>query len=167
MSPVVSNTSPLTNLAVIGRIDLVKEQFETVLVPEAVWTEMLALPHAEGRKALLSAKETSWLRVVPVFDAALPDSLRLLGLDAGESEAVALAREQTASLLLMDERKGRLVARRLGLKVTGALGILAAAFKHGSIPSARTEIARLKSEAGFYVSSEVEAHTLKIAGEIA
>jgi predicted nucleic acid-binding protein len=165
MSPVVSNTSPLTNLAAIGRLDLVRDQLRDVAVPRAVWAEMSALPHEGGRRALMAARESGWLRVIAVSDTALPASLRLIGLDAGESEAIALAHEQAASLLLMDERKGRLAAGRLGLTVTGALGILAAARRNGGIPSARAEIARLKSEAGFYVSPEIEAHTLRIAGE--
>jgi len=166
MSLVVSNTSPLTNLAAIGRLDLVREQLRDVLVPSAVWAEMSALPHEGGRRALMVARESGWLRVVSVSNAALPASLRLIGLDAGESEAIALAHEHSASLLLMDERKGRLAARRIGITVTGALGILAAAYKSGSIPSVKVEISRLKNEAGFFVSSEVEEHTLRIAGEI-
>lgn len=167
MSPVVSNTSPLTNLAVIGRLDLVREQLRDVLVPNAVWIEMSALPHEGGRRALTAAREAGWLRVVFVSDTALPASFRLIGLDAGESEAIALAHEQSSSLLLMDERKGRLAAGRLGITVTGALGILAAAYRNASIPSAKAEIFRLRNEAGFFVSSEVEDHTLRIAGEIA
>ena len=52
MSRTVSNTSPLTNLAGSGRLDLVRDQLNQVSVPEAVWREMLALPHASGRAAL-------------------------------------------------------------------------------------------------------------------
>ena len=166
MSLVVSNTSPLTNLAAIGRLDLVREQLRDVLVPSAVWAEMSALPHKDGRRTLKAAREAGWLRVVSVSDSALPASLRLIGLDAGESEAIALAHEHSASLLLMDERKGRIAAGRIGITVTGALGILAAAYRNGSIPSAKVEIARLKSEAGFFVSSEIEDHMLRIAGEV-
>jgi len=165
MSQVVSNTSPLTNLASIGRLDLVKEQLGNVLVPSAVWIEMSALPHEGGQRALITARRVGWLRVVAVSDIALPASFRLIGLDAGESEAIALAHEQSAALLLMDEKKGRLAARRFGLKVTGALGILAAAYRSGNIESVKTEISRLQLEAGFFVSSEVVAHTLRIAGE--
>lgn len=53
MSPAVSNTSPLSNLAVIGRLELVQAQLATVAVPDAVWREMLALPHRDGQFALL------------------------------------------------------------------------------------------------------------------
>jgi predicted nucleic acid-binding protein len=166
MSQVISNTSPLTNLAVIGRLELVRMQVTTVANPDAVWREMLALPHPEGRAALLTAQSVGWLRVVAVSHAALAASVRLAGLDAGESEAIALAVELSASLLLIDEKKGRMAARRLGIPTTGALGILAKARKLGAIPSAKAEIDRLRGEAGFFVSAEVEAHTLQIAGEL-
>jgi len=165
MSQVVSNTSPLTNLAVIGRLGLVRHQLSRVAVPEAVWWEMLALPHEAGRTALLAAHEGGWLTVEPVTATALATSLRLAGLDAGESEAIALAVETSASLLLIDEKKGRGAARRLGLPVTGALGIIASARRSGAIPSAREAIVQLRTEAGFFISNEVEANTLHLAGE--
>lgn len=166
MSRAVSNTSPLTNLAVIGRLDLVRNQLKQVSVPEAVWREMLALPHASGRAALVAAREDGWLVVAPVASPVLAASLRFSGLDEGESEAIALAAETSACLLLIDEKKGRAAARRLGLTATGALGIIAAARKSGAIPSASVEIRRLRTEAGFFISSEVEENTLRIAGEI-
>ena len=166
MSRAVSNTSPLTNLAVIGRLDLVCDQLKQVAVPAAVWREMLALPHASGRASLLAAREDGGLVVVPIASRALAGSLRFSGLDEGESEAIALAVEISAPLLLIDEKKGRAAARRLGLSVTGALGIIAAACKSGAIPSASLEIRRLRMEAGFFISREVEENTLRLAGEI-
>ena len=137
-----------------------------MLVPAAVWSVMFALPHPQGRLSLIAAKDSGWLRVMDVSYTALPASLGLIGLDAGESQAIALAREQSASLLLIDERKGRIAARRLGILVSGALGIVAAARRHGRIPSAKAEIDRLKREAGFFVSADVGERTLRMAGEI-
>jgi hypothetical protein len=137
MWPAISNTSPLTNLAVIGRLDLVRDQLGSVAVPGAVWREMLALPHAAGREALLAARDAGWLAVRPLGSPALARSLRLAGLDEGESEAIALAVEVSAPLLLIDEKKGRVAARSLGVTVAGALAIIAAARKAGAIPSAR------------------------------
>jgi hypothetical protein len=166
MSPAISNTSPLTNLAVIGRLDLVRVQLSTVAVPDAVWQEMLSLPHRDGRSALLAAREAGWLQVITLANSAVAGSLRLAGLDAGEAEAIALAVETTSTLLLMDERKGRAAARSLGVPVTGALGIVAKARRTGAIPSAKAEIDRLRSEAGFFISSDVEAHTLRLAAEL-
>ncbi|HEV7406450.1 MAG TPA: hypothetical protein VGO11_26100 [Chthoniobacteraceae bacterium] len=166
MSQVISNTSPLVNLAVIGRLDLVRRQLTEVAVPEAVWREMLALPHVAGRASLLAARNAGWLRVVTLTQTALAVSLRLAGLDEGEAEAIALAVETSARLLLIDETKGRKAARRLAVPVTGALGILAKARQLGDVESVRLEIGRLRTEAGFYVSNEAEAKTLEMAGEI-
>ena len=166
MSQAVSNTSPLTNLAVIGRLDLVRSQMADVAVPEAVWQEILALPHRDGRLALLTARKDGWLHVISLADRALALSLQIAGLDLGETEAIALAIQTTAPLLLIDERKGRAAARRLGVTVIGALAIIAAARKSGAIPSAKAEIDRLRSEAGFFVSRDVEAHTLRLAGDL-
>jgi predicted nucleic acid-binding protein len=56
MSPVISNTSPLTKLAVIGHLGLVRSQWTRVVVPQAVWQEMLVLPHPQAHSALLSAQ---------------------------------------------------------------------------------------------------------------
>jgi predicted nucleic acid-binding protein len=166
MSQAISNTSPLTNLAIVGLLDLVKTQLGVVAVPEAVWLEMLALPHRDGRSALLAARTAGWLQVVVLKNAAMAASLRLEGLDEGEAEAIALAVETRAPLLLIDEKKGRTAARRLGIPVAGALAIVATARKTGAIISAKAQIDRLRAEAGFFVSAEVEAHTLRLAGEI-
>jgi len=96
MLKVVSNTSPLTNLAVIGCLDLLREQFGHVEVPSAVWNEMLALPHADGRTALMQAREDGWLSVRIPDNTALAESLKFSGLDDGEANAIALAVETAA-----------------------------------------------------------------------
>ena len=165
MSLVISNTSPLTNLAVIGRLDLVRTQLTTVAVPAAVWRETMALSHSGGRLALLEARQAGWLRVVKITNPALASSLRLSGLDEGESEAIALAAESSARLLLRDEKKGRRAARRLAVPVTGALGILAKGRRMGDVQSVKREIERLRAEAGFFISEAVEVRILEIAGE--
>jgi len=67
---------------------------------------------------------------------------------------------------LIDEKKGRLAARRLGVPVAGALAIVATARRTGAISSAKAQIDRLRSEAGFFISDEVEAHSLRLAGEL-
>lgn len=163
---IVSNTSPLTNLAVIGRLDLVRRQFASVRVPAEVWAEMLALPHPEGRRLLEQARDDGWLVVVELVDHRIASTLRLTGLDVGESAAIALALELGASRLLMDERKGHAAATRLGVPVTGALGVLAAAKRLGQLTtSVADEIHLLRKEAGFFVTPEVELAVLKLAGE--
>jgi len=151
---VVSDTSPITALLSIGRIDLLKSVFDEVVVPAAVHDELLqyhdSLP--------------SFLRVVKVRDR---DDVAVLAmrLDRGEAEAISLAREVNADWLLMDETVGRRVARGLGLRVLGLLGVLILARRRGLLPSLRGAIMDLRSSAGFYLSDDLIGRALKEVGE--
>ena len=109
---VVSNTSPLTSLAAIGQFDLLHRLYGRVHIPEGVWLEL----NAEGRRwpgcdevaaAHRSERQT-------VQNGSLVTVLRR-DLDRGEAEAIALALELQAGLVLLDEREGRRAAERLGL----------------------------------------------------
>jgi predicted nucleic acid-binding protein len=161
---VVSNTSPLTNLAVIGRLEWVQEEFRQVVIPQAVWLEISALEHPEGKHALLAATQAGWISVERAENRALVHSFAT-ELDAGEAEALALAISTAADLLLIDESAGRRLAAYHGVAVTGALGIALRAKKCGRVASLAEVIDRLSSEAGFYVSAKVRAQFLAEAGE--
>ena len=158
---VVSNTSPLLNLSIIGRLDLVRERFGTVLIPEAVRAELRIEEDQPGSAALREALEAGWLRVRAVT-AERPLATALRGdLDEGESEAIALAVEVGAARVLLDEREGRKRARALGLPITGVLGILLWAQRNGKLASVRDAVRQLREEAGFYVASALEAEILR------
>jgi predicted nucleic acid-binding protein len=100
--PVVSNTSPILNLAVIDRLSLIREQFTTVAVPKGVLEELRVGENLPGSKKILDALEAKWLQVEEIQDSAM---LRILKreLDAGEAEAVALATETSAQWILSYE----------------------------------------------------------------
>lgn len=98
----VSNTSPISNLAVIGRLDLLRSQFGTVWIPNAVASELAVLPHAAARAAIETAIAEQWIRVAPTPDSSLLTIL-LSSLHRGEAEAIALAVELKAGIVLMDE----------------------------------------------------------------
>ena len=126
---VVSDTTPLRYLAVIGGLEWLPAVFGQVVCPPEVMAECLhERAPAPLRDWALSAP--SWLRIVPVSDAAraLPFEVHL---DAGETAALCLAREIHADLVLLDERRGRSAAARLGLAVTGTLGVLVEAALRG------------------------------------
>lgn len=161
---VVSNTSPISNLAIIGRLEILREQFGMVSVPEAVERELAALDHAAGKAAIERAKSAGWLLVERVDDSALVQILEV-SLDAGESEAIGLAAQNRVDLLIMDESAGRAAARRLEIPVAGTLGLLLKEKQCGRIPSLKAEIDSLVSDAGFYLSSSVTEVFLKKAGE--
>ncbi len=159
---VVSNTSPLMNLAVIGRIGLIERLYRTVNIPEAVARELaVALPEQFSEQAI---KKLSWLKVHSVKNRQLTDSL-LLDLDAGEAEAIALATEMKAGLLLLDERRGRNIAQRFGLKFIGLMGMLIEAKRKGHIPSVKPVLDELIAKAGFWVDNRLYARVLQEAGE--
>jgi hypothetical protein len=119
----VSNTSPVSNLASIGRLELLKKQSSVLWIPEAVARELASHPDPVAHAAIQRAIREQWIHVGAVQDSHLL-RLLLLQLHEGEAEAIALATELKADIVLIDEQEGRQLASRTGLAVTGALGIL-------------------------------------------
>lgn len=161
---VVSDTSPLSNLAIIGRLALLREQFAEVWMPPAVARELTALDAPSAQAALAEAVRTGWLKEMPL-PASAPFPAGLRGLDAGETEALRLALSITAAAVLMDEKEGRQCAASLGIRTIGVLGILITAKQSGSIPSLRAEIDKLRRDAGFFVDKALESRVLAMVGE--
>lgn len=162
--PVVSNTSPLLNLAIIGRLSLLHQQFEEVWIPPAVRRELRPEEDIPGSHAVREATALGWLRVEKVADAALVKVLQR-ELDEGEAEAIALGLQVEADWLLLDEREGRRVAKSLKLKVTGTLGILLRAKYAGQLESVRETMEQLQQQSGFRIGPELFAELLEKAGE--
>ncbi len=159
---VVSNTSPLTNLAAIGQLSILHALYGTVYIPEAVQHELLLGEQRGTHPPFL--KTTSWIQVRPVPVEAL-QSLHPYRLHAGEAEAIALAQIMQADLLLMDERIGRRCARERNLRVAGVLGTLVVAKRRGIIEAVSPLIEQLRLQAGFYISEHLVEETLRQAGE--
>jgi predicted nucleic acid-binding protein len=137
---VISDTSPLRYLILISQADLLPALYSEVLIPEAVADE-LNQPATPDPVRRWIAHRPAWLQVVPL--TARPDSISLPDLDPGEHDAILLALHLKADLVLMDEREGVEEARRLGLTVTGTLGVLDRAAERGLIELAPA-IARLR-----------------------
>ena len=159
---VVSNTSPLTNLAAIGKFDLLQKLYREIYIPEAVWNEL----NAQGRQwpGRQEVAEAAWIKRQTVTDEPLVISLQL-DLDRGEAESIGLALSLAAEWILLDETEGRRIARRLGLRPVGVLGILLQAKEHGWVEDVRPQLDALRQIAGFYVSEEVYQHVVTLAGE--
>lgn len=87
-------------------------------------------------------------------------------LDIGEAEAIALAVEVQAEQILMDERRGRLVATRLNLRPTGILGILVEAKNRGLVAKVKPLLDALVNEAGFWVAEPLYNRVLQLVHEI-
>lgn len=162
--PVVSNTSPVLNLAVIGRLCLLRDQFGEIWIPPAVLQELRPEEDLPGSSAVREAREAGWLRVEGVKDQVLVKVL-LRDLDQGEAEAIALALQTKASWTLLDEREARGVAKSLGLKVTGVFGILLRARREGALPSMKSAIDELREKAGFHIGTKLLADLTGEDGE--
>lgn len=160
---VVSNASPLINLARIGQLALLPRLFGRLLLPQAVWQEVVE--DGRGQPGAEEIRRAVWIERAAVSNQPLIHSLRQ-DLDAGEAEAIALAIEIQADWLLMDERLGRETAQYFGLRYVGLVGILSAAKQRGDLKALRPLLDRLRDVAGFRVSSALYQQVLRDAGEL-
>jgi uncharacterized protein len=129
-----------------------------VTVPAAVWNELQAESTPAAVKTWLD-RAPGWLAIRSPREPE-PDQLKLDMLDAGEREAIQLTLELKADLLLMDDREGRAQALRLGLPVTGTLGVLERADVLGLLPDLPAVLADLEAS-GFYLSDRLRAAVLE------
>ena len=158
---VVVNTTPIIALSLVGELGLLRSLYDEVVVPSAVEAEVLA----GGRDGIGSSEliEASWLRVVSLQDARRADLLA--DLDRGEAEVLALAQELNADLVIIDERLARLHAKRLGLTLTGTLGVLLRAKHLGHVKAVALLINRLR-QGGIHLSDLVVTEVLALADEL-
>ena len=151
---VVSDSSPITALLKVNAVDLLKDLFADVVIPEAVAAELLqkhpSLP--------------TWLRIVTVLDHETVLS-RLPRIDLGEAEAIQLARELKATLLLIDDEEGRAVASEEGITFIDLLGVVLLARRRALIPSARSLVKSLQTQGGVYLSEKLIESALSTVGE--
>ena len=149
MSIVVSDTSPIRALHQLGLISLLETLFGEVLVPPAVVAELAA-----PRRAFpsIDVASVACLRVTAPKDQSQVAILRRT-LDAGESEAIALALELGADLI--DEASGRSEARRLGIQPVGVLAVLIRGKKSGAVSAVMPLVDRLRDDFGFFVSTHL------------
>jgi predicted nucleic acid-binding protein len=158
---IVCNTSPLILLAKIGRLEIMIRLYRETMIPKAVEDELGAKPGKENDQVQEFLKEGKLqLRHVSkkILDRVPAD------LGRGEREAIALASQVGADLVILDDLPGRLAARGKGLLVTGTLGVLIEAKERGFIPFLRPEIDRL-IEAGMWISEIFYHRLLKEYGE--
>lgn len=162
--PVVSNTSPILNLAIVGRLDLLRQQFGEVLIPPGVLQELQVDTELPGVESIRLALRNNWLRTVELSDPALARALQR-DLDKGEAEAITLALQLSATTLVMDEHDGRAAARAMGLTPVGLLGVLLRAKRTGQIDSVGVAMRALQQQAGFFIAADLFASILREAGE--
>ncbi|MBK1987426.1 DUF3368 domain-containing protein [Sphaerospermopsis aphanizomenoides BCCUSP55] len=158
---IISNTSPISNLAAIGQLTLLQQLYGKVIIPQAVYQEILACGSTDP--GTLALQTLDWIEVIPVTNIILVQTLQTI-LDPGEAEAISLAVELNADRLIIDERKGRNEAIKSGLQVTGLLGIVLAARQQGFIPLVKPILDDLIAN-GFWIREQLYAEVLLVAGE--
>ncbi len=158
---VVSNTTPLISLAVIGRFELLKMLFGRIHIPQAVYEETAA--EGETRPGAEEVRRADWIEVKAIRAPSTVFEL-LDRLDRGESEAIVLTEEMNADWVLMDERAARDILDERGLRKIGTLGILLKAKALGLIPSVKTEMDTLRTR-GIRITNVVYNKVLQMAGE--
>lgn len=149
---VVSNSSPLIAGADIGLGAIFETLFGEILIPPAVRQEVFT-----------RQPQPSWITERALTYPSAPALLQGR-LGAGEREAIALALEVNAALLLMDELAGRRTAMSLGLRVMGTLGVLLRAKTLELIPAVSPLMEQLLAT-GFYVDEELAERVRRTAGE--
>ena len=147
---VVSDTSPVLNLARVRRLDLLPSLYHQVFIPPAVSTELGSRNSQTSQ--FIHAALGSWLLVASPENHELVAKLRN-NLDAGEAEAIVLAVERQASLLLLDERLGRRAARTFGLRITGLIGVLVDTKQARLIDQVKPVLDELIAEAHFWIGT--------------
>ena len=167
MAVVVSDASPLICLAAIRQFNLLRLLYDEVLIPEAVWQEITRAPafaDAASLQVAADARGAGWLQVASASNRPLVTQLETV-LDPGEAEAISLAVERAASLLLIDERDGRQVARTLGVPLTGTLGVLLRAKTLGHTPAIKPLLTQLVEQHHFRLHPSLLQQVLSEADE--
>lgn len=156
---VITNTTPIIALSLIGQLNLLAKLYKEVMMPMAVYNEILAGGNRAGANEV---QDITWLFPVTLSDPSRADLLA--DLDRGEAETIALAQETKATLVIIDERLARLHAKRLGLTVTGTLGILLKAKEQGLVTEIRPFITQLQ-QGGIRLDKSLITKVLKLADE--
>lgn len=158
---VVSDSSIITGLLAIDKLAILNQLFGQVLLTESVSDELKSLAQFGYD---LTKLQKDWIHTKAIVDSRLSKILQKR-LDLGEADSIVLSIEEKADYLLIDEKKGRRIAKEFGINVLGLLGILIQAKKEGLIPSLKPEIDILTSKLEFRLSPTLIDKALEIVGE--
>jgi uncharacterized protein len=159
---IVADASPLIALALVEHLTLLSDLFDEVLVPEPVAAECTVELSRPGARAIQDAIDTGRLQVIEVPGG--PGVVELTSiLDRGEAAAIVLAQERTLPLL-MDERRGRTVAARMGLQVIGTAGLLVVAKRRGLVTAVAPLLDEMRGR-GYRLADGLVERVLEQCGE--
>jgi uncharacterized protein len=158
---VVSDSSPLIALASVGHLEVLRALYGRVMIPEAVRDEVSGDLDRRGAREVLAA---GWIETRSASDTIDLYLARTL-VDAGEAEAIGLAIELDAELLIVDERRARDLAETMGLRITGVVGVLLEAKNRGLIAAIKPILDALSASGGFHLSRAFHEASLRAASE--
>lgn len=147
---IVADTGPILSFARANRLELLHQVITDLIIPDAVYEEIVI--RGAGKPGSTEVQGASWIHRLSVHDRAFVDQLPPK-LHLGEREAIALAKEQGAALLV-DEREARREALHQGIAVMGSLRVLREAKTRGVIPQVRSVLNELIA-AGMYIGEAV------------
>jgi predicted nucleic acid-binding protein len=156
----ICNSSPLISLARIDRLDLIEVLAPRIIVPATVVREIEA--GSDRDNAAHAIKRSSRLQVKP--DVELPESVRSLRLDPGESQVLAVAFQEPGCGVVLDDRAARRCAARLSIPMIGTIGIVALARQRGILKAAAPIYQALRA-AGLFLSPAIMKAVLSQLGE--
>lgn len=159
---VVADAGPLIGLARAGHLEVLKDLYGEVCVPPTVKGELCLDDNRPGSRQLRMAFSRGWISEVEL-SKPVEDSL-LLVVDPGEAEAIQLAGEIDLRFLLIDESRGRRLARRRGVRVVGTGGVLLAAKERGFVEQIAPVLDSLRRN-GYRLATPLHRELLRLAGE--
>jgi predicted nucleic acid-binding protein len=158
---VVSNTTPLIGMAMLGHYRMLQSIFAEIHLPQAVYREIAIAGKGEpGASETEQGIQAGWIHLHRVRPSKLLQSLKT-DLHEGEAEAIALASSLQANLILLDDRKARVKAQALSLSVTGTMGILLIAQQSGLNLNMQDELDKLRQH-GFHISEQLYQKVIRL-----
>jgi len=160
MLKIVSNTTPIIALLKLNKLELLQQLYSEISIPTAVYKEIEA-----GKDTIFytDLSKINWINIVEIEDKLAVKYF--LDLDAGEAEAIVLATEISADLIILDEKLGRHYAKHVNLQVTGTIGVLIKAKKVGLIEELKPVFDEL-TEKGVWISERLKKEILREIGEV-
>lgn len=140
---VIADSSCLIALSKIGELEILHTLFKDIVIPKAVYIEVVV--QGEGRTGAEEIKNAKWIKVENVKNRLAVKALQI-NLGAGESEAITLAIEKNADLIILDDLKARQTAEELSLTFVGTLAILQKAKSKGLIKNFEKTLDDLRKE---------------------
>ena len=160
MKIIVADAGPLIGLARVGQLDLLKQLYDSIMIPIRVSEELKLSSHKPGAHVVSEAIQSGWIQCIAVQNRTPLTGSPFL-IDAGEMEAIQLALEQNADVLIIDDKRGRKAAMQQGLHVAGIGGVLIAAKRSGFIECISLILEEL-TRVGYRLSPELKKTSSEI-----